>query len=654
MAKTSLSLLVVMYVGFLDGSDVNSIVNKPALKPQNILLLNEINPKTTVFDCSASNMVAFKLQTITEKIKFLEVQIDLQSKKMEEIDASLKSASAEEKASLRDEKKQIRELLKGFQAEKLLLLEREDKYLVGLGSLSATSSVGDTSYFQFLQSTPSSCTASKGQHVLSCLYNGIYAVSFNLPVIVREFLDMEVDDATMQGAKSAIRDGLPKTMFPVVLSETKTSSTPAAETKPSVETIIGIAIQSFFTDHNDPRLACYIKPTLSSLAAANGPAKGNSQPDCVISADIMGGRLPLGVYELKDMSKAPIEQAGQGFASGANIALRQMALGLNYSKIAVPLVLTNGQLYIFAVVSLLDFIPVFHILSDVLDASSASQLPRIIRLLSVMKTFILRQGRMLQDILSLHCEPQNFPALLPFDGGKYFLKLKTQVFNRFAPLHPEFGALPLLWDIFEALSDVDGVEKALGYGEFMFANQKSTTVAIIFNNLYPDGYMMGVPVNDVQYKAFLETLESLVHQIHSHGVIHVDLYPSNILWVEVEGKIKVRIVDWDGATFVNERFPESMLNRFRLCPDRYFLGGSTTATPKNDAWHLFILSDLCESQRERLQGSTASDASKVNSAYLDCISEKNRRLGSELDPAFTAWYESFLLRGAGTAVVPCS
>ncbi len=52
-------------------------------------------------------------------------------------------------------------------------------------------------------------------------------------------------------------------------------------------------------------------------------------------------------------------------------------------------------------------------------------------------------------------------------------------------------------------------------------------------------------------KKSLEVLESLIHQLHSRSIIHVEFYPSKILWAYVEGDVKVRIVDWDGTTFVH-------------------------------------------------------------------------------------------------------
>ncbi len=65
-------------------------------------------------------------------------------------------------------------------------------------------------------------------------------------------------------------------------------------------------------------------------------------------AEMSARNLALMCIELKDAVFSPIEPINQAFASGANIVLSQKCLGLDPSKIAVHLIMTNGQLYSFA------------------------------------------------------------------------------------------------------------------------------------------------------------------------------------------------------------------------------------------------------------------------------------------------------------------
>ena len=147
-----------------------------------------------------------------------------------------------------------------------------------------------------------------------------------------------------------------------------------------------------------------------------------------------------------------------------------------------------------------------------------------------------------------------------FDRDKFVFKEKDRIYNRFEPLDSKNGALPLLWDVFEALARVEGAEKGLGYCDLQLVGSPAMR-CLVFHSLLQQGYRMGhgVPEDDGDYRLFPAALEALVHQVHECGVIHVDLYPSNIMWAKVDGAVRIRIVDWDAATFAGQRFPDRML-----------------------------------------------------------------------------------------------
>jgi hypothetical protein len=613
----------------------------------------DLNPTTRIQDinrlkpsqqCELPAAARFDkfLEQISEKLKVVEAEIKQASQDIKNIHREKKNKDGEDFACLDSELSGLlNDLSELYEKQKWL---RETKSLLlnmlrdadKLSIYQPRSHLTESRQFKFLPMPASLCAASKGNHCVSCLFNGMKPTSFNLPGVVRELLNTDAADMSVQSARLAICQGLSQTMFP--------GKRVNAESLPSIQKTTGIALKDYFSCNQlDPRLSCDFKSTLAAFGADFGPASGTSKPDGIIFAEANGTKCLMACYELKDTSTAPIEQTGQAFASGANIALFQKKMGLESSRIAVPLIMTNGQLYLFAAVSLLDFVPVLHILTGVLDANVQSEKEQIALFLGKARTFILKQARELPAFHQVDYEIPEFSHFLPLDQEKYFLKSKDKVFNRFQQLDSERGALPLLWDVFEALAGVEGVEKALGYGEIQFIGDTAPAPAIVFNNLKRHGYIMGVPIDEGEYTAFSEALEALVHEIHSCGVVHVDLYPSNILWANVEGKIRVRIVDWDGAHFMNEAFSEGMMKRIAASSDHSFLDGSTVATPRNDAWHLYILSDLTKEQRESLQGASAEDASKVISAYIKCISKNSEKQGAA---AFMEWYKGFESRSA--------
>jgi hypothetical protein len=78
---------------------------------------------------------------------------------------------------------------------------------------------------------------------------------------------------------------------------------------------------------------------------------------------------------------------------------------------------------------------------------------------------------------------------------------------------------------------------------------------IIYRNISTSGYVMGCPNRLVDVKMFdmyVAELNSIVHDLYfSAGVIHGDLYASNIMW-KCENRMSIKIVDWDGAHCVEE------------------------------------------------------------------------------------------------------
>jgi hypothetical protein len=263
---------------------------------------------------------------------------------------------------------------------------------------------------------------------------------------------------------------------------------------------------------------------------AQGPQQWHQLPSFAVAA---------ACFELKDSAFAPIEQTGQAFASGANLALSQVRVGLESSEVAVPLLMTNGHLYQFGMATLLDYIPVLHLLTNVLDASNPSAIDEIAKFLALFRNFMKAQAMKLLPFQEGPVSNDSESTHFSFDKGKYHLKSSCRIFNRFSPIAVERQALPLLWDVFDALAGLDEVVKPLGYGELKGIEEGGEGGCLVFNNLCREGFVMGVPIDEEPYSTFCKALNILIRKIHSRGVIHVDLYSSNILWLCGDGKSRI-------------------------------------------------------------------------------------------------------------------
>ena len=594
-----------------------------------------------------------QLQLLNQQISALEPKIDMIESRIDHAEGQLQSATDADKDDLRNKIQSLRNKKQLFLSMKQSLLnERQslrktEEWLLKFYCQRDTSAMSADAVMQsfprdsqakFVQEASSVFVASKGNHCLNCLYNGMKVVKFNQPSAVREFLAMQITDDSALMAEQVILNGIARTMFPVRVSESGAGLT--------IESKVGNQLREFFTCHEHPALGFTIKQPLLRFGANSGPTGGSSISDGVAYYAVDSQWVPLLCVELKNTPMSPIEQIGQAFASGSNLALRQKHLGLDSSQIAVPLVMTNGHLFSFATASLLDFMPVLHVVTDVLDANDPSDLKVIALMLSKIKVFVKSRAQKIEQCLQQRgAVVAEVPATtFMFDWDKFFVKEKEKIYNRFEPLDSENEALPLLWDVYEALAGVEGAEKALGYCDLQLVGFPSQC-CLVFHNLLGRGYRMGVPEDDGDYRLFLDALEALVHQVHACGVIHADLYPSNIMWAKVDGAVRIRIVDWDAATFAGQPFPDKMLRRLDESSPYVYRDQSGTASPKLDAWNLFLLGRLSVAERAAL---ASRDGTLINAAYHDVIAEQIKRYGSvpALHSAFLEWFERF--QGTGS------
>ena len=101
--------------------------------------------------------------------------------------------------------------------------------------------------------------------------------------------------------------------------------------------------------------------------------------------------------------------------------------------------------------------------------------------------------------------------------------------------------------------------KPLGYA--MFERSGQNIRHLIFPRL-AESFRMGVPAEAEAFNKYTTAVSKAIKILHQSRVVHVDLYPCNILWDrDVSGRIIVRIVDWDAATFIDEIFTSKMLCR---------------------------------------------------------------------------------------------
>ncbi len=68
-----------------------------------------------------------------------------------------------------------------------------------------------------------------------------------------------------------------------------------------------------------------------------------------------------------------------------------------------------------------------------------------------------------------------------------------------------------------------------------------------------EGFAVGVPDHDTgTLEAYCQAIEKAVNVVHTAGVVHLDLYVSNIMHQVQNGTIEIKIIDWDAAHLIGE------------------------------------------------------------------------------------------------------
>lgn len=318
---------------------------------------------------------------------------------------------------------------------------------------------------------------------------------------------------------------------------------------------------------------------------------------------------------------------GQAVASACNIILCQKRLGLEAHDCAVPIILTNGNLYQFVWVSLLEeSFPVAHVTTDVINAKSGFL--EVARNLTCIKLFCEKQARKISESFTLNsnCLLDSSNAIF-ISKQLYHKKIRKNIFVRFDYFEK---SLDYMWDIYEALKDVEEVVKPLCFARLDSDEEGlKNSDELIFPMLV--GFTMGVPTDNDTFAAYIKELLNVIKKVHHAGVVHLDLYPSNIMWKLEGGHVVIRIVDWDAASKIGEAFPENMTARTqRKDVSQYYFKTSGIAEPKCDYWCVHVLSKLTEKQKEQMQGEPES----VNVVFRNCVDSLNETI----DADFESWY----------------
>jgi hypothetical protein len=294
--------------------------------------------------------------------------------------------------------------------------------------------------------------------------------------------------------------------------------------------------------------------TLATLHCADGVANGGSSPDCylireVVLVDGSTQELPGAFWEVKHSSDSSTNALTQAFSQACNASLAMVRLGVCSKDVRIPLVSSNGREIMFADVVLLEpAFPMLVPLTKVLDLCDPTDRDSAARWLCRLQSFSVA--------LRATNDPQ--PALhTGISPDTYHFKLLDDVFwtrlTLDASLRHLFTRLNHLW------TSPDTHRYVLPPLTIR-TKKRRRQGALVFRNL--SQHRIGLPSGSkAERQSLVAEIRNAIEACHSAGVVHLDFYPSNVMWLCKDGVYDVKIIDWDACHLIGERIRDETRSR---------------------------------------------------------------------------------------------
>jgi Lipopolysaccharide kinase (Kdo/WaaP) family len=283
-------------------------------------------------------------------------------------------------------------------------------------------------------------------------------------------------------------------------------------------------------------------------------------------AEVGGQKFGLAVGELKNSDLVPLDGAPQAIIAAVSAAAHMRRQGLAVQHCVVPFFMSNGQLEQHGCVYLLEpCVPCAILTTPVLDMSDAEGQRRVSIARWACKRIAENSHGLLVKLMT--APPEEEAAAEPdasIDLRKYLFK---EAFPFVGPsaehsvLHQMHVFEKLLRHPVAQLYIVPPVAAMMQYlvpDESTVRWEKESS--IVFSRL--KGFNTGVPrVGEDHREAVLLALKTALQSVHAAGVVHMDLYPGNIMWRALEGGgaaggVELRLVDFDAALFIGQPVPD--------------------------------------------------------------------------------------------------
>ena len=308
---------------------------------------------------------------------------------------------------------------------------------------------------------------------------------------------------------------------------------------------------------------------LGDLGLSAGITSSASYMDGYLHADsnIHKG-VPTSVFEAKNDCTAPKQGNLEAVAHATNVAMGLVTRGISPEDTVVPIFSSNGRLVEVLAVYFLprSTFPVVCFLTPILDLFDESGLNCAATALSKMLAHcnnITKRLSALQESQQLEAE-----TIMELNLLVYFVK----PLSNFCSILGQDRLDESIARVFQLTSTLHGCSYAcppLAYRLRDTTNVGAESVSftedvLVFERLV--GFHIGFPSDVAERTKVFIAMKAAVKKFHSHGLVHLDLYLSNIMWKKKndEDAYDACIVDFDSVHQNEAKLSTTVLERLQL------------------------------------------------------------------------------------------
>ena len=336
----------------------------------------------------------------------------------------------------------------------------------------------------------------------------------------------------------------------------------------------------------------------------------------------------LSVLENEGAEGSILAAISQAAVTGTNVATTLLLKGLPPALCVVPIIGNTGICMAFGAIIILEgsfptYIPVSKKL-DLLDQREGQ----------MASAYLMKASSHCKAIAAILRRYEERPNMniLSLNTDQYFVKRLTwTVFDRglglFENTDNSKNIQPGVFHMCDVLNLIYKSPSARKFIEFPLSIRTPDTNSdncyeVIYRDITRIGFKMGCPdriSNPEVFESFKRALRVAVTQLHEAGVLHGDLYFSNVMWmVDNDGTVQIKIVDWDAAHCLDERkFVDKVFVRLV----DYLGEGNVEFGVCHDLLYLSVLDiEVTEETVNLWQCLASEDKAEIDEAYKNLLS----------------------------------